>query len=42
MRNDDENNPRWPSWSEADDVGRFFYVMAAIWAFLIISSFFND
>ena len=41
MRNDD-NNPRWPSWSKADGVGKFFYVMAAIWVLLIISSFFND
>ena len=42
MRNDDENNTRWPSWSEADDVGKGFYIMAAILALLIITSFFND
>ena len=39
---DDDNNPRWPSWREAGDVGKGIYVMAAIWLFLIVSSFFND
>ncbi len=42
MRNDDDRNLRWSSWSKADGAGKFFYVMAAILALLIITSFFND
>ena len=36
MRNDDENNPRWPSWSETDDVGKGVYIGAAFLALLIL------
>ncbi len=42
MRNDDDKDIHWPSWSKTDDAGKFFYVMAAILALLIITSFFND
>ena len=41
MRNDDDRNIRSPSWSKADGIGKFAYVMAAVWVFLIITSFFN-
>ena len=40
MRNDD-NSPRWPSWSKADGVGKFAYIMAGVWAFLILSAIFG-
>lgn len=35
---DDDNNPRWPSWKEADGTGKFFYIVLAVWVFLILAS----
>jgi len=38
---DDKNNQRWPSWPEADVVGKFAYILVCVWLFLILSAIFG-